>query len=88
MGRGGARQGTGPKPKWNNEETTVIRVPVVLKEQLLEIARRLDGGETIEGPQPPLKTYRLHNRDVVRVDKLLKLLSVGCQGQHNNTARR
>lgn len=76
MSRGGAREGTGPKPKWNNEETTVIRVPIVLKEQLLDIAHRLDRGESIEGPQPPLKTYKLHNKDVIRIDELLKLLNI------------
>ncbi len=36
------------QPKWKSGQTRTIRVPVVLAEQLLEIAHRLDSGESID----------------------------------------
>ena len=48
MPRGGSRKGAGRKSAWNNKETTVIRVPKVFADQLLDIAQRLDKGEHIE----------------------------------------
>lgn len=46
-GRGGWRRGSGRKAGWRHGETQTIRVPVALKEQLLEIGRQLDEGEEI-----------------------------------------
>ena len=46
--RGGNREGAGRKSAWKNGETQTIRVPKALVSQLLEIARRLDNGESIE----------------------------------------
>ena len=48
MPRGGARENSGRKPKWNLGETKAIRVPVAIADTILEIARRLDEGETAE----------------------------------------
>lgn len=48
MPRGGARENSGRKPKWNLGETKAIRVPVAIADTILEIARRLDEGETPE----------------------------------------
>ena len=36
------------KPKWKLSKTRTIRVPVVLAEQLLKIAHRLDSGESLD----------------------------------------
>ena len=36
------------KPKWKSGQTRTIRVPKVLAEQLLEIAHRLDSGESLD----------------------------------------
>lgn len=47
-GRGGQREGAGRKSVWRNGETQTIRVPKILVVQLLEIAKKLDEGETIE----------------------------------------
>ncbi|MDJ0714230.1 MAG: hypothetical protein QNJ54_08405 [Prochloraceae cyanobacterium] len=52
MSRGGYRQGAGRKAGWRHGETQTIRVPVALREQLLEIARQLDNREFI-----PDRTY-------------------------------
>lgn len=62
MPRGGARENSGRKPKWNLGETKAIRVPVAIADTLLEIARRIDEGENPEsiiipksdGSTPPL----------------------------------
>jgi hypothetical protein len=48
MPRGGARENSGRKPKWNLGETKAIRVPVAIADTLLEIARRMDEGENPE----------------------------------------
>lgn len=48
MPRGGSRKGAGRKSSWNNKETTVIRVPKVFADRLLEIAQKLDKGEVLD----------------------------------------
>ena len=47
-GRGGERKGAGRKAAWKHGETQTIRVPKVLADQILEIAKKLDSGEVIE----------------------------------------
>lgn len=47
MPRGGYRVGAGGKPTWQKGKTKVIRVPEVLAERLLEIARLLDTEESL-----------------------------------------
>ena len=42
MPRGGHRKGAGRKPKWANQDTTTIRVPTVLVEQVVFLASCLD----------------------------------------------
>lgn len=44
MGKGGRRSTTW-NPAWNLGKTKVIRVPEVIAEQLMEIARHLDDGQ-------------------------------------------
>lgn len=48
MPRGGARENSGRKPKWNLGETKAIRVPLAIADTLLEIAKRVDEGENLE----------------------------------------
>jgi len=48
MPRGGHRENAGRKSGWEHPETTVIRVPQFLANQLLEIARKLDKGESLD----------------------------------------
>ncbi len=43
-GRGGARTGGGRPSPWQHQPTCTIRVPEILAETLLEIARELDKG--------------------------------------------
>ena len=48
MSRGGARDNAGRKSGWVNLKTKLIRVPEVIESQLIEIAKKLDRGESIE----------------------------------------
>lgn len=48
MPRGGYRQNAGRKPKWRSGKTKMIRVPIELADQLLEIAQKIDQGASIE----------------------------------------
>ena len=51
MPRGGRREGAGRKTQWESgctfAETVVIRVPGALKNEILDLAHRLDAGEQI-----------------------------------------
>ncbi|MFP4135033.1 MAG: hypothetical protein ACLFQP_10040 [Halothece sp.] len=44
-GRGGYRRGAGRKAVWQDQETQTIRVPVALKDQLLDMGKELDRGQ-------------------------------------------
>jgi hypothetical protein len=46
-GRGGFRRGAGRKAVWQDPETQTVRVPVAIKEQLLNIGRELDQGQEL-----------------------------------------
>ncbi|MEG4626161.1 hypothetical protein Q5691_17965 [Microcoleus sp. w1-18aA5] len=49
-GRGGKRLGSGRPSTWSTNDIKTIRVPVPLADQLLEIARYLDGQEYFSPP--------------------------------------
>ena len=72
MPRGGRRKGAGRKTQWESgcsfAETTVVRVPKVLKNELLEIAHRLDAGEEID-----LDTKSIKQRNEYLEGKVLEL---------------
>lgn len=59
MGRGGRREGAGRKTQWESgcsfSETTVVRVPKYLKDEVLKLAHRLDAGEVIDLDTESLK---------------------------------
>jgi hypothetical protein len=52
MPRGGFREGSGGQPTWKHGKTKTIRVPEVLAEQILDIARTLDRGESLFSLEP------------------------------------
>lgn len=47
MSKGGYREGSGAKPKWIKGKTTVIRVPEVLAEKILDVTKFLDKGREV-----------------------------------------
>ena len=46
--RGGRRENAGRKSNWKNKDTITIRVPRAIVFQVIEVAHRIDSGETIE----------------------------------------
>jgi hypothetical protein len=80
MPRGGKREGSGPKPTWKSGRTKTIRVPEVLADQVLDIARRLDEG-LLESPNysdrlinlSSLNIPTIRNRKFVFIEDLIKL---------------
>ena len=72
MPRGGRREGAGRKTQWVSgcsfPETTIIRVPKVLRNELLEIAHRLDAGEEID-----LVSKSIKQRNEYLESKILEL---------------
>ena len=49
MGRGGHRENAGRKSEWvSSSQTRPIRVPEWMADQVLDFARKLDNGETID----------------------------------------
>lgn len=48
MPRGGYRKNAGRKTKWKHGKTTSIRVPIVLANQILEIAQKIDKDQLLE----------------------------------------
>lgn len=52
-GRGGVRPGSGRKSTWQHRETTLIRVPKALVDDLIEIAHKLDDERALENKTEP-----------------------------------
>lgn len=46
MPRGGYRENSGRKPKWNLGRTKAVRIPEEIAHIILEVAKRLDEGES------------------------------------------
>lgn len=71
MPRGGHRENAGRKAGWNNPETQTIRVPKVLATQLLEIARKLDEGETIDFDTKSEKSILISKNDLDNISRTI-----------------
>lgn len=79
MPRGGYREGAGGKSKWIHGKTTVIRVPEVLAEEVLRVARLLDQGRTVDDVTRSkyldfsgISIRNVSNRSAVFLEDLLK----------------
>ena len=46
--RGGRRENAGRKSNWKNQDTITIRVPRAIVSRVIELAHRIDSGESIE----------------------------------------
>ncbi|MGB7442531.1 MAG: hypothetical protein WA919_15815 [Coleofasciculaceae cyanobacterium] len=60
MPRGGYRENSGRKPKWNLGETKAVRIPVAIADTIMEIAKRLDEGEKAESVIIPKSEVKPH----------------------------
>lgn len=94
MPRGGLREGTKVesnhlfKPKWALGKTVAIRIPEILKDKLMEVARYLDSKSKNEiknlnitdeikiNDQLNNKVFKLHNENVKLNQKLEMLISI------------
>jgi hypothetical protein len=72
MAQGGKRTGAGRKSTWQSgcpfTETKLIRVPIAIAEKVLDIAHRLDAGETIDINTPskyPSKDLVTNSSEIV-----------------------
>jgi hypothetical protein len=80
MGRGGKRKGAGRRSLWKHSDTQAIRVPKLFAQQLLEIARQLDEGISIEVLQKPKVNILSHSVPPVSPGQL-ELLPVAATSQ-------
>ncbi len=67
MPRGGRRESSGRKLKWNLGKTKAVRIPEAIADTILEVARRLDEGESIESviiPESEILTVQLSPDDL------------------------
>lgn len=61
MPRGGYRENSGRKQKWNLGETKAVRIPVAIADTIMEVAKRLDEGEKAESVIIPKSEVRQSN---------------------------
>ena len=56
-GRGGARAGAGGAARWKHGRTKLVRLPVALQNEILEVARYMDQNEgQLPSSDPPVIT--------------------------------
>ena len=74
-GRGGARPGAGGGARWKHGRTKLVRLPVALLDEILEVARYMDQNEGKLPPSaPPLITLG-HLSEVLSGEELKKFLA-------------
>ncbi|EAZ87943.1 hypothetical protein [Crocosphaera chwakensis] len=81
MSRGGKREGAGNKFKWKHGKTKTIRVPVELADQLLELAKKLDEGETVISQSEIKETANIDYDTESKVIDLTGISLVSVSGQ-------
>ena len=69
---GGARTGAGNKPQWKSGKTTAIRVPEILSEKILALARTWDEEQpgVIASPGVEKDEYVQHLQETVRLQQI------------------
>lgn len=79
MPRGGYRENAGGKPTWISGKTKTIRVPIVLADRVIELARKLDEGRRIDDVTKSkyvdlsgIAIRDCNGRDAVYVEDLLR----------------
>ena len=81
MPRGGKREGAGAKFKWKHGKTKTIRVPVELADQLLELAKKLDEGQTVVSESEIKETANIDYDTESKVIDLTGISLVSVSGQ-------
>jgi hypothetical protein len=78
MPRGGKREGSGLKPTWNAGKTKVIRVPEALADRIMEFAKILDSGVSLNDVTQP-------DNDSVTISKVINLSGVTIRAFSNGS---
>jgi hypothetical protein len=74
-GRGGARPGAGGGCRWKHGPTKLVRLPIALLEEILEVARYMDRNEGKLPPSaPPVMTFG-HPSDSLSGEELKEFLA-------------
>ena len=73
---GGTRTGSGNKPKWKSGKTTAIRVPEILSEKILALARTWDEEQpgVIASPAVEKDEYVQHLQETGSIPVFIPLL--------------
>jgi hypothetical protein len=90
-GRGGARPGAGGGARWKHGRTKLVRLPVALLDEIMEVARYMDENEgRLPSSAPPVITSG-HPAESLSGEELKKLLAKSKDpeaGKKNNRRRR
>lgn len=76
MPRGGRREKAGRKSGWVNSETQLIRVPKILANRLLEIAKYLDQGNEIHLIEKQIEPEQPISSEMMELETLVAQLSI------------
>jgi len=73
-GRGGARPGAGGGCRWKHGRTKLVRLPVALLDQILEVARYMDQNEGRLPPSAPPVIVSGHSPYIFSLEEFTNLL--------------
>jgi hypothetical protein len=74
-GRGGARPGAGGGGRWKHGRTKLVRLPVALLDEILEVARYMDQNEGKLPPSAPPVISSVHSSESLFGEELKELLA-------------
>ncbi len=73
-GRGGARPGAGGGCRWKHGRTKLVRLPVALLDQILEVARYMDQNEGRLPPSVPPVIVSGHSPYIFSIEEFTNVL--------------
>jgi hypothetical protein len=74
-GRGGARPGAGGGGRWKHGPTKLVRLPVALLDEILEVARYMDQNEGRLPPLAPPVITSVHSLESLSGEELEEVLA-------------
>lgn len=88
--RGGYRVGSGRPSNWKSGKTTVIKIPVALKEQVLDLAHRLDDGENLHTLIEEIQVFVTISKEGYNtvIDRILEDIILTRNGKDKAAIRR
>ncbi len=83
----GIKTRTSYKSTWNNKKTTVIRVPVALKDKIIQIARKLDRKECLSFDSDDNENFIKLMNEFIKTKKSRYGINGSQQGRFNRDTR-